>query len=69
MKDKDYNKKSPTEILEIFKKRFINPQVIRDRHLAIANLHKNTLVNYISDHIDIPDKEFLKSKFKHRSLS
>jgi len=58
--------KNVYESLEILKNKKCDPEIIRNNHLKIANDHKNTLVDYIIDEVDIKEnKETLKSRFKH----
>lgn len=62
----DPNPKSVYECLQVIKTKQIDPEIIRNKHLTIADEHKNTLVKYIIDELDIAEeKKVLKSKFKH----
>jgi len=63
------NERSVYDCLQIIKNRTINPELIRESHLKIADQHKTTLVDYVIDELNLPHdtktKDELKLKFKH----
>lgn len=63
------NPQSVYDCMCALKSRVIDPEIIRNRHLAIADQHKSTLVNFIVDELGIvEDKKVLKDMFRHHDF-